>query len=452
MCGLHAVFNVGTVYNSDIPKYLEQAFVVNSLRGTDSSGMFVVSDDGKLNTHKMALQGPLFVESKVTKSMLTDSARCRVAVGHVRAATTGKVNVDNAHPFVAYDNDGHKVVGVHNGTLSDWRSNVGASLYEVDSEWAIQHIAEERIDAFEDFHGAFAFIWWRESDPTKVWVARNDHRPLHFAITPDKKTMYLGSEFGMVSWLTDRINIKSLDDSIFQIEAGKLYEFDLSGSELSWRKLDLPKPVTRRTTYTNTTTTTTAAGNSFPESGAKVVREVNEVLDRAAAAATPAAATTPAVTTDPAPRRATKAERKRQRREERERQRKLAERIGQSDEELVLPDNWFSQTMSTHNEKTAAKSMNIFGQLVTFTPTHYEPDLADLYGTIEEDMLSAGSKQQQAVLRGIKPSVANAIVHGQRLPWAAVIGMTPHNVQSQQRYVILGELTEEGKNSLELVV
>ena len=462
MCGIHAVFNVDTQFNNNATKYMEQAFIVNSLRGVDSSGMFVVNDKGQQEVHKMALQGPLFVESKLTKRMLTDVGRCRVAVGHVRAATAGKINVDNSHPFVGYGPNGSRVVGVHNGTLNDWRSNTGAGLYEVDSDWAIQHIADENADAFEDFHGAYAFIWWREETPGKVFVARNDQRPMHMLVTPDEKTMYLGSELGMVSWLTDRNSIKAKDNAIYQIEAGMLYEFDLTGAKITYKKSALPKAVPRRPTYSSSTYAgSSPKSTSFGASAAKIMDAVNEIIDtEAAGAQSPTTAKTSESSTvvvvptqsllsrNEAP-KMSKAEKKRIRREERAKRERMLKAVAEGGEEYTLPDGWYKATLSTHNEKSAAKSAGIYGQLTPFKPTHFEPELGDLYGVIDEYVQDMGRVEYDAVMRNITSHKAYRLTYGEEDGWGAIIGLGKDN--NGQQYVIVGELSEEGVEGLKAV-
>jgi hypothetical protein len=459
MCGIHAVFNVDTVYNSKATKFMEQGFIAGSLRGIDSSGLFVVDKKGHVDIHKMALSGSNFIESKRSKGMLSDVANCIAAIGHVRAATTGKVNIDNAHPFTAWDSAGNKVIGVHNGTLSDWRSNVGAHFYDVDSDWAIQHIADEKFDAFENFHGAYCFMWWRESEPEIIHVARNDARPMNFVITPDDKTMFLGSESGMVAWLADRNDIKAKDNKIYVIEPGFDYAFDLSDKAISWTKTELPKPIVKRATYSTTmgytSSTTTqvtsggSQGSSFGATGQLLVKNVNNLIDTAALedAYAELDGEKPSMSLVPIENVATKRERRRAAAAADEARKTVL--LRNSEGEYVLPDEYFMSEGATAAEKQAAKATGAYGMLQVFLPSHYEFDTEELFGEIEDFDESNGKVKYQAVMRGIKPKVADSLyMNGKATPWCAVIGITPGDKQ----YVVLGELSEEGDTKLNKAV
>jgi hypothetical protein len=221
--------------------FISDAFVVNTLRGMDSSGIFQIDKDNNPFLHKQNVPGFMFAETKAVKRFIADVDTCPVTVGHVRAATAGKVTVDNAHPFVAERADGTRLIGVHNGTLTGWQQQPGAKEYEVDSDWALNLIAAEGVDAFEKFNGAYCFVWWDEQKPDKLFMARNDDRPMHFVMNKTKDTILFGSESGMVTWLADRRKIE-MDDSIYSLESYKLYAFDLSVTgKVSWAKTNVPR-------------------------------------------------------------------------------------------------------------------------------------------------------------------------------------------------------------------
>ena len=241
MCGIHGIMNKTATGPISLRDYIADAFVVNTLRGVDSAGVFQIDKDHKPFMHKQNVPGFMFAETKTVKRFISDVENCPITVGHVRAATAGKITVDNAHPFVAERADGSRVVGVHNGTISNWKTFADHKDYEVDSEWALNQIAKDGVDAFEKFNGSFCFVWWDEAQPDKMFMARNDERPLHFLKTTAKDTILFGSEAGMVTWLAERRKI-GVDDTIYSLEPLMMYTFDLAGKgEITWTKCNIPK-------------------------------------------------------------------------------------------------------------------------------------------------------------------------------------------------------------------
>lgn len=247
MCGIHGSINSKTAYSLPICNFIRQAFVANSLRGMDSSGVFQIGTTSKaVYLHKDAVNGSEFITQAKTESILRDADTSLFTVCHVRAKTQGAVNADNAHPFVGW-NGNERILGVHNGSLNNWKSDKDAANYEVDSAWAIQKIAEDGHAAFSKFQGAYCIVWWDEEDPRKINFCRNDQRPMHFLFSKDGKHMLFASEAGMLAWLAERSKFES-DGRIREMPVGKIITFDTSGDVIKWDITDAPKPV-----YTPTT-------------------------------------------------------------------------------------------------------------------------------------------------------------------------------------------------------
>lgn len=230
MCGIH--FSItNDSYSSRVDDFLSDAFLANQVRGLHSSGIFQVSKEGTISTFKRAVPASDFLMEQQAKSLLTASTRSRLTVGHVRHATAGAIVDKNAHPFRIERDDKSALVGVHNGTLKDWRYKVGGRDATVDSEWAMQMIADEGADAFEYFDGAYAMIWYDSREPDYVFMARNEQRPLHFFLTEDGKTMLGASELGMLGWLAERNQFKARPQdkggAMFWLSPGKIYKFSL---------------------------------------------------------------------------------------------------------------------------------------------------------------------------------------------------------------------------------
>lgn len=271
MCGLHGIFTNKKELNAD--DFMRHAFTANMLRGVDSSGIAQVDmTRNEYNYHKLPVSGNFFVQDGVADSILSAASKDHtLTMGHVRAATVGKVSMANAHPFVVEQEDekyGNRIlIGMHNGTLTGWASKKNAKYYNVDSEWALNHIAEEGFDAFEDIRGAFCFTWWDSDKPTMLNIARNSERTLYVAMLKSGGLAY-ASEAGMLYWLLER-NRVDMDGPILELEAGYWYKFDVENVK-DFVKLKLPS-----TSRTYTAVPPKAAPT------ATVVSKVADLLERA---------------------------------------------------------------------------------------------------------------------------------------------------------------------------
>ena len=147
---------------------------VDTFRGKDGSGTFVVSNDGDVMVAKDAGMAPNFMESKEYDEVMRRSwSKGAAMIGHNRAATRGVVNAQNAHPF----NVDNNIVLVHNGTMRG--SHRKHADVEVDSH-AIAHLIHEKgsvSEALSAFDGAYALIWYDVAKAELNFI-RNDERPL----------------------------------------------------------------------------------------------------------------------------------------------------------------------------------------------------------------------------------------------------------------------------------
>lgn len=246
MCGIFGVVNTSRqIYADD---FISDAFVGSMLRGVDSSGIAsinVANTDYFL--HKLPMNGLYFKDERVAKRYISyANNKDTFTMCHVRAATVGDVTTSNAHPFAIERDDESVLIGTHNGTLTGWKQEKSARGFDVDSEWALTHIATEGIKAFEDFTGAYAFVWWDGGDSEVIHMARNDQRPISVVFLKDGGMAY-ASEPGMLFWLLERNNIK-MDGPILTLDAGQHYMFPVADPK-KFTKEALPK---KTYNYTNT--------------------------------------------------------------------------------------------------------------------------------------------------------------------------------------------------------
>lgn len=241
MCGIHGVISSTMTYSKAKTDFISQAFVANSLRGMHGSGVYQISRAAVPFMNKQATNGTDFMANGKGASYAKDADTSRITVCHVRHKTQGNIDDESSHPFIAFKSDTkERVIGVHNGTLYNWKSNADAAKYGVDSEWAINQIAEHGAEAFKKFSGAWCFVWWDEADPKKVKFCRNDQRPMHILFNKSKTDMLFASEAGMLSWLAERVKFDH-NDEVLTLPTDKIVTFDTSGNTITWTVEDCPK-------------------------------------------------------------------------------------------------------------------------------------------------------------------------------------------------------------------
>lgn len=251
MCGIHGFINGKTKPEINTDDFIKSGFITNMLRGTDSSGIGVVDTTGFADVAKLPMAGLYLPAHKPAAALISRARRTNTAsICHVRAATQGDITWANAHPFfISADDDSEDIVGCHNGTLTNWRTKKEGNRWDVDSAWALSRILSEGVDAFEEFSGAFAFVWWKSADPGKLHMARNNQRPLFIAYTEDDNLVY-ASEAGMIHWLCERHRIK-LKGNIKELEADHMYSFDIADPTKYVKSTKLPAPKVTTTTTSN---------------------------------------------------------------------------------------------------------------------------------------------------------------------------------------------------------
>lgn len=203
MCGLVGVAGVISVKDVEV---FNELLYHDYVRGKDSTGVASVHEyTGKIELLK-GIYDPIGLVSLKGYSGVVNSTT-KVLMGHNRAATRGKVNRHNAHPF-ATDN----ILMAHNGTL-DWSCLKDLSENvegETDSERLMLTIADLDGDipgAIARAEGAWAITVYNKEDNT-ISLLRNEKRPLFYCHSESKKTLYWSSEAGLLDWVLNRNGIK----------------------------------------------------------------------------------------------------------------------------------------------------------------------------------------------------------------------------------------------------
>lgn len=209
---------------------------LDTVRGPHSTGVLFVGDRGNTEVLKKVGTPWDLYSYKATEEAFKNSVN--VLMGHNRWATQGKINNVNAHPF-----DMGNIIGAHNGTLTT-RYNLQDHLkFDVDSENLYHHMEENGVnDTIPKLNGAFALTWWDKTDDT-LNIIRNDKRPLHYAISKDKKTILWASEPWMIYVACNAHKFEV--DTIEEFKEDVLHSFSIPLG-MAYNAKELTKPRIRK--------------------------------------------------------------------------------------------------------------------------------------------------------------------------------------------------------------
>ena len=193
MCGIVGyISNNDKLYEGPKDHFMRYALAIDTLRGEDSTGLITLSKRFTVKTLKTTMPGDRFVHSSDYKKKVKMGW---AQVGHNRAATRGRVTLDNAHPFTF-----NYITLVHNGTLiggGDSLDTFDKTIGSVDSmqiAFALsKYPPEEAAKVLSMIDGSFALVWTDRRDES-VNMARNQDRPLHFTFNAQKSILWYMSD------------------------------------------------------------------------------------------------------------------------------------------------------------------------------------------------------------------------------------------------------------------
>jgi len=192
MCGLVGVFG-------DLDVKLEEVFEdllqMDVIRGWESTGVAVVPRDAKKVSIIKDIYVPIYIIQDVNY-IRAKAGQNLLLMGHNRAATYGKVEKRNAHPFQIKN-----ITLSHNGTLIPATPLPNLDKFETDSEAITDSIANIGIEeTWPLLNGAATITFWDNKVKT-LNIASNGKRPLNYVFLKDNKAIMWASE----DWMLDGV-------------------------------------------------------------------------------------------------------------------------------------------------------------------------------------------------------------------------------------------------------
>lgn len=225
MCGIYGIAKSPTPYTNKqlkvVKKVLREMAVDSESRGAHSSGIAKVGANTRI--YKSLLPSSKFVDTKeyhdAVRSLKTDSY---ILLGHTRFATEGAIVKSNAHPFKVGD-----VVGAHNGcvyNISEMQTKLDKQC-PVDSQLIFKSLNDnDNIqEAVQNFDADFALSFVKKN-PMKLYLTREENRPLYVAYVPSLKTLFYASEDSFVEDALVKNGINDVD--VYSLNKNTLYAFD----------------------------------------------------------------------------------------------------------------------------------------------------------------------------------------------------------------------------------
>ena len=228
MCGIVALLSRtnNNFYYPDVDVF-QELLIVNSLRGSDGTGITGVYDSGNAFIYKVGSHPYALITHPDWPSIRSRMYRnCAAIIGHNRKATVGKISNETSHPF----HEKHIILS-HNGNIINFREFENT---EVDSHALAHLFATTPIEeAIPKIQGAFAMIWY-DMKEKKVHFVRNEDRPL--CIIQTKDFWIVSSEMGNVQWVCARNLSQTIQERTI-IPPHDLYTWDIKTRNIEIKKV-----------------------------------------------------------------------------------------------------------------------------------------------------------------------------------------------------------------------
>lgn len=227
MCG---IFGLAFTRNRPDPnqrrsyqQFMEVLALTNIERGTDSTGIAAVTEEGAASMFKNTVSVFSMLVHPSWDAVFDGLTPKHVMVlGHTRAASHGEVSVDNAHPF--HFQGTSSIIGTHNGAISNHAKLNPESPYTSDSQnlfAGMSRLEVDKIPTFlEDVQGSFALAMAINGKPTLV---RNTRSPCYYTYIKEWGAYAYSSISKALYWAKAVCGL--VEGKIRELPDGYLYTF-----------------------------------------------------------------------------------------------------------------------------------------------------------------------------------------------------------------------------------
>lgn len=200
--------------------------LAGATRGTDATGIGVVWPGMKHVIVKDAVSSyEMVAKSSWKDALYSHESTPLLVMGHTRAKTHGANTPDNAHPFAFEVDDKLKVMGTHNGVISNFTS-FGTGKYDVDSASFLESIVpitdlKALGRQLYRISGSYALAFLHGD---KFYLARNTSSPCVFSDLPGLQGYVYASTEHMLRVGATAAGLRL--GKVKHARAGRLYGFN----------------------------------------------------------------------------------------------------------------------------------------------------------------------------------------------------------------------------------
>ena len=200
--------------------------IYNDSRGKDSVGFYAKTMENEY-IHKGVTSEKLWVDFMIKRAQDLNGMRFEnpnVVLGHCRKASVGAITIAQAQPVEVRDEDGNVVmVGIHNGTLLNYKELAEKYNFEYPKEWTdsqifINLIYHNGFDLLKEYNGAGAFVFYFP-DRGDVYIFKGYSRNYDYVNgqLSEERPLYMLT-------MNDHHYFSSIEDSLIAISGNYMWQ------------------------------------------------------------------------------------------------------------------------------------------------------------------------------------------------------------------------------------